>query len=297
MAAVAAEALASATSGAVGSVLSKFLTYPMDLMKVKMSVKKQGETFGSVVAAMRRQGGLKAFYVGLSPKLVRSGAQKFLYFYTYSALMQLHARWAAGARLGVGTNLLLGLLADWFSIHVVVPLDLITTQRQTTKDEEGIGAILARIYNAEGLSGFYKGTSGFMSGSIQPAVQFTIYDQIRQLWMRLVVAGPGLDSGGELSAGVAFLLGAGSRALSELLTYPTMVVQYVQMATPGRDDVWGELKGQGVLAVLLGVWRKGGVRSLYAGLGPQLGQAVLGAAIMMMTKEKISAAVRALIVN
>lgn len=252
-ASVAAEALANASSGAVGSVLSKFLTYPMDLLKVKMSVKQKGETFGSVIVAMNQEGGLGSFYVGLSPKLVRSGAQKFLYFYLYSALVQLHARWSAGARLGVGANLILGLLADWLSAPVVVPLDLVTTQRQTTKNES-IGAIVARIYRADGLAGFYKGCSGFMSGSIQPAVQFTIYDQIRHLWMRIAAV-----PGSELSASAAFLLGAGSRMLSELLTYPTMVVQYVQMAT---GDSWTDLKGQGVFAVLVGVYRQGGIPAL-----------------------------------
>ena len=250
---IAAEALANATSGAVGSVISKFLSYPMDLLKVKMSVKLPNETFGSVVASMQRQGGLRAFYVGLSPKLVRSGAQKFVYFYIYGALVQLYTRWKGVARLGVATNLFLGVLADWLSAPIIVPLDLVTTQRQTTKGES-TGTIVARIYRSRGVAGFYTGCTGYMSGSIQPACQFTIYDQIRHLYLRMVSV-----PGGELSASAAFLLGAGSRMLSELLTYPTMVVQNVQMATGER---WSDISGKSIGGILAGLYKQGGIPAL-----------------------------------
>ena len=81
-------------------------------------------------------------------------------------------------------------------------------------------AIIARIYRASGWKGFYDGWSAYMAGSIQPAIQFTAYDQVRVLYLRM--ASRGSANGAELTAAAAFLLGGSSRMFSELLTYPTM---------------------------------------------------------------------------
>ena len=72
---------------------------------------------------------------------------------------------------------------------------------------------------------------------------------------------------------------------------PHRVIQYCQQTTHHP------LRGRGIFGVFMGLWGTGGLRALYAGIYAQLGQAVLGAAIMMMTKESIAAGVRQLIVG
>ena len=101
----------------------------MDFLKVKLSVKREAENLRSIVNGIYTRAGLPGFYIGLGPKLAKSGAQKFVYFYVYEALIQFHAQFTGGAQLGVLLNLCLALLADYLCVPVVVPLDFLTTQR------------------------------------------------------------------------------------------------------------------------------------------------------------------------
>jgi len=57
------------------------------------------------------------------------------------------------------------------------------------------------------------------------------------------------------------------------------------------------LEHKGLLGVTKGILQREGFAGLYNGIIPQLGQAVLGAAIMMLAKEKITATVKALILG
>ena len=126
-----------------------------------------------------------------------------------------------------------------------------------------------------------------MAGSFQPAVQFTLYNQVR----RYLLLRAGAGAGAELGATVAFLLGGLSRAFSEMLTYPTLVVQYIQQSADHPD------KHKSIFGVAGGIWKREGLPGLYNGIVPQLGQAVLGAAIMMLAKEKVTNMTKAIVLG
>ena len=261
-------------------------SYPLDFMKVKLSLKKAGETAVSIVSGVLKQHGVSGLYLGITPKLAKSAAQKFVYFYFYEALLQVRQRLSPVPVSALG-NLGLALLADYGCVPIVVPLEAITTQVQTAGDGGGMVTTAARMYRRGGTGAFFEGWAAYMAGSFQPALQFGGYEQARNfLLLRSGAAGAA-----ELGATAAFLLGGGTRAVSELLTYPTLVVQYVQQSADHP------LKHKGVFGVAAGLWRTEGLAGLYNGIVPQLGQAVLGAAIMMLAREKVATGVRRLIVG
>ena len=98
----------------------------------------------------------------------------------------------------------------------------------------------ARMWKRKGVSEFFDGWSAYMAGSFQPAIQFTLYNQVR----RYLLLRSGLA---ELGGTMAFVLGGLSRAFSEVLTYPTLVVQYIQQTADHPD------KHKGLLGVAKGV--------------------------------------------
>jgi uncharacterized membrane protein YphA (DoxX/SURF4 family) len=251
---------------------------------VKLSVKTKGETWGSIVSGLIKQYGIRGLYIGITPKLFKSAAQKFIYFYLSEALMQIRLR-LSPLPVGALQELGLSLLADYGCVPIVVPLEAITTQCQTAGDDAGMLRTSGRMYRESGLGGFFDGWSAYMAGSFQPAIQFTLYNQVR----RYLLLSAGVS--GELGGAAAFLLGGFSRAVSEMLTYPTLVIQYIQQSADHED------KHKSVLGVAGGIWKREGFRGLYNGIVPQLGQAVLGAAIMMLAKEKVTNATKLLVLG
>ena len=155
---VALEAFASALAGALGSIVSKLCTYPLDFLKVKLSVKKKEETWGSIVSAVLKQYGVMGLYMGITPKLAKSAAQKFIYFYFSEALLQVRLR-LSPVPVGALQELGLSLLADYGCVPVVVPLEAITTQVQTSSDGAGMLRTAGRMYKQSGVGGFFDGWS------------------------------------------------------------------------------------------------------------------------------------------
>lgn len=110
-ASVALEAFASAAAGGLGSVVSKVFTYPLDFLKVKLSVKTKEETAGLIISGVLKEHGVLGLYKGISPKLAKSFAQKFIYFCLSEALLQIRFR-LSPVPVGALQELGLSLLAD-----------------------------------------------------------------------------------------------------------------------------------------------------------------------------------------
>ena len=53
------------------------------------------------------------------------------------------------------------------------------------------------------------------------------------------------------------------------------------------------LRGKSMITVLFQLVKEGGFWSLYNGIGPQLAQAMVSTALLMMVKERVNGAVRA----
>eukprot|EP01044_Picomonas_judraskeda_P029059 COSAG03_NODE_9899_length_687_cov_0.965986_1_plen_202_part_01 len=200
---------------------------------------------GSIVSGLIKQYGIRGLYIGITPKLFKSAAQKFIYFYLSEALMQIRLR-LSPLPVGALQELGLSLLADYGCVPIVVPLEAITTQCQTAGDDAGMLRTSGRMYRESGLGGFFDGWSAYMAGSFQPAIQFTLYNQVR----RYLLLSAGVS--GELGGAAAFLLGGFSRAVSEMLTYPTLVIQYIQQSADHED------KHKSVLGVAGGIWKREG---------------------------------------
>ena len=70
------ESLATACSGAVSAAAAKIIVYPLDWMKLRLSVRKPNESAKSIVTTALKERGILGVYQGLGPRIVRTAAQK-----------------------------------------------------------------------------------------------------------------------------------------------------------------------------------------------------------------------------
>ena len=142
--------------------------------------------------------------------------------------------------------------------------------------------------------------------TINPAIQFMIFDKLKQWWApnaalktppRQVKRSRLAQDTREdvqtkpvakLSSAATFVIGALAKIVATLVTYPYVLARVRMQVSRKRKTT---------LQVLAQVLRKSGVRGLYAGLQAQLVKSVLFSALLFMAKEKISHLTRSLLMK
>ena len=130
----------------------------------------------------------------------------------------------------------------------------------------------------------YSGLGASLALTINPAIQYTVFEQLRQKLM--IVHNARAQRRGilkpvvELSMFDAFVLGAASKATATMLTYPLVRAKVLQKAGTREED------RRSLLGTLKRVHREEGVSGMYKGLDAQLVKTVLAGALTMTIKEK-----------
>jgi hypothetical protein len=174
-------------------------------MRAAFMTKSPQESNSDVLARITKRG----WYTGLNAKMSKSVTQKTLYFFLFKGLSQLHGQLFNNGKESAATNVLLtiGYLAELLGIPVVAPLETITVQIQTGSGNETMLDVIRRVLRMKGVGGFYGAMDGYVIGAVQPAIQFTIYEQVKRYWLLGRTAQV-------LSAAEAFWLGASSKAVA-----------------------------------------------------------------------------------
>lgn len=175
---------------------------------------------------------------------------------------------------------------------MTLPIDCVTTAIQTDDKNRGAFVLLGTILSEKGIGGFYKGIQAYTVLCLKPAIQYTVYEQVK----KIVLAARRVNSNSRqlmdesLSAAEAFFLGMFARIVATMLTYPYLRAKVMLQSTYGDAKVKPTIPQ--MIAEQLS---SGGVWGLYQGIGPELTRGVFSAALMMMVKERIGVVVRGLI--
>jgi len=141
---------------------------------------------------------------------------------------------------------------------------------------DGVLDAIAKISQTEGLSTLWSSTLPSLVLVSNPALQFMIYELLKREAMQLLQTN-------QLSGTVVFLLGAISKSISTVATYPLQVVQSKQRY--GTE----EAKKMSMIEIMRWIVRRHGLPGLYKGLESKLLQTVLTTALMYLCYEKIAA--------
>ncbi|XP_066303608.1 solute carrier family 25 member 16-like [Branchiostoma lanceolatum] len=197
--------LAKLLAGSLGGMAAVILTYPLDMVRVRLMFQVKGEhlyegiwhTFRTIWA---REGGILAFYRGFVPTLIGMVPYSGLSFFTFDTLKQLllesgprillqHGRHDDDRALRAPVNLVLGGVAGAIAQTVSYPLDVTRRRMQlavlTSNAEKFSGCVrtLLTVYRTDGVKhGLYRGISvNYLRVIPQVAMSFCVYEMCKQL--------------------------------------------------------------------------------------------------------------------
>ncbi|KAF8394428.1 hypothetical protein HHK36_020636 [Tetracentron sinense] len=270
------ESIAEATSGAIGSLLSTTILYPLDTCKTKYQaeVRTHGqqkyrsycdlamftvlmiELFdcwefyfflgldlslfcGNLSDVLREAISTRqvlSLYQGLGTKNLQSFISQFVYFYGYSYFKRLYLGRSGSKSIGTKANLIVAAAAGACTVIVTQPLDTASSRIQTSAFGKSKG--LWQILSEGTWSEAFDGLAISLLLTSNPAIQYTVFDQLKQ---RLLKGKQGNKTGTEssteaLSAFSAFMLGAVSKSIATFLTYPAIRCKVTIQAAESNDD-------------------------------------------------------------
>ena len=133
-----------------------------------------------------------------------------------------------------------------------------------------------RIYQNEGLSGFYRGLVPSLFGISHGALQFMAYEQMKKY--RYAHLSPGQK---DLSNLDVFVASALSKIFAGSLTYPYQLIR-ARLQIYDADKFY-----KSATDVVVQVWKQEGITGFYKGLGPNLLRVVPSNCVTFLVYENI----------
>lgn len=254
---------------------------------------KDGELrYKSVVDALTqiyRKKGILGWYHGLISSILGSAAQNFSYFYWYTIVKRMYARFyrhIPNHRSGTVTELFLGALAAAISQMFTMPIGVITTQQQTDKHHKGLVQLTREVLEHDGITGLWKGLRVSLVLCVNPSITYGSYERLKQvLYANKEYLGP-LES---------FSIGVIAKSMATLATQPLIVSKAMlqKKSHPGSEDE--DIKFDSFQQALVHLWHTEKLAGLYKGIAPQLVKGVFVQGLLFMFKDQIDLAFLALL--
>ncbi|GAV63170.1 Mito_carr domain-containing protein [Cephalotus follicularis] len=291
------ESISEATSGAIGSLLSTTILYPLDTCKTRYQAEARAHgqqkyrNLSDVFWEALSSGKVLSLYQGLGTKNLQSFIAQFVYFYGYSYFKKLYLEKSGSQSIGTKANLIIAAAAGACTAIVIQPLDTASSRMQTSAFGKSKG--LWKTLSEGNWSDAFDGLGISLLLTTNPAIQYTVFDQLKQRIVKRNQKKAAKGSSPEaLSAFSAFVLGAISKSIATFLTYPAIRCKVViQAADPNDDETKKALpkSRKTVPRVMYAIWRREGALGFFKGLHAQILKTVLSSALLLMIKEKITA--------
>lgn len=145
-------------NGALTGVASVCFTLPFQVLSTKMKVKKNPDTkFTEIIREIYQSEGIKGFYRGLFPNLIRAPLRNGVFFPSLSLSHKFLIKRGVNKNL---TYFLSSAFAMSMSCLLINPIVVISTRKEASTSKEpnkSIGKELIEIKNNEGYKGLFKG--------------------------------------------------------------------------------------------------------------------------------------------
>lgn len=192
-----------AIAGSTAGLFSKTLMQPIDLIKTRMQVQDgrgKNEYKGIVDAfrsVVRNEGVINGLYRGLSANLIGSGVSWGCYFFAYNHFKEMYRRqfhYASKDKLPPYAHLACAAATGGVTSFVTNPIWLIKVRLQlqgkevtdSTRVYRGVTDALVRIVRDEGVLALWRGLGPALVLTINPALQFTFYEQLKRFTAQYV---------------------------------------------------------------------------------------------------------------
>ncbi|ORZ25344.1 mitochondrial carrier domain-containing protein [Absidia repens] len=283
-----------AFAGSAGAMFALALVYPLDIIKTRIQVQakhdnvdsKDQEHYDSAwdgICQIVAKDGLGGLYAGLGSSLIGTASTNFTYFYCYSFIReQYNVKFnsARGGTLSTGMELLLGAAAGALTTLITTPVSVVTTRQQTlpAEEREGVVKTCQSIIAEEGVAGLWRGIRPSLVLCVNPAITYGSFEKIKQFVLNLLKTSV-------LSSGAAFGVGALSKTLATVITYPYIMAKVRMQWKPSKEMAEKVDAYKGAFDVLARVMKQEGFFGWYKGMSTQITKAVLSQALLFMMKD------------
>ncbi|EAW08604.1 putative mitochondrial folate carrier protein Flx1 [Aspergillus clavatus NRRL 1] len=271
-------------AGFTAGIVSTLCLHPLDLIKTRLQVDRSSHSqIGGSIRVIREisqhEGGLPAFYRGLTPNLIGNSTSWALYFLCYGNIKDAlqSIRDCRESELTSSDYFVASGLAGLTTSVLTNPIWVIKTRMLST-GSKAPGAYVSftsgvmQIYRSEGITGFYRGLLPALFGVSHGALQFMAYERLKVYRSQMVpVLRPGndsADSGGGPTRRLGnldfFVFSSLSKIFAGSVTYPYQVLRS-RLQTYDAHLVY---RSAGDAAMQ--IWKKEGLAGFYKGLGPNL---------------------------
>ncbi|KAI7869500.1 mitochondrial carrier domain-containing protein [Spinellus fusiger] len=279
-----------AVAGAAGAMFALAVVYPLDIIKTRIQVQAKNdktlamdEHYSSALDGILKivqKEGLGGLYTGLGGSLIGTATTNFTYFYFYSLLRDLYnKRRQSTATPSTSFELLLGAAAGALTTLVTTPVSVITTRQQTlpANEREKLLKTFQSVLEEEGMAGLWRGIRPSLVLCVNPAITYGSFERIKDIVLGLLKT--------SLSPAIAFWVGALSKTLATVVTYPYIMAKVRLQWKPSKDMKEHTVAYRGALDVLGRVLKTDGVFGWYKGMSTQITKAVLSQALLFMMKD------------
>lgn len=295
-----------AVAGAGAGAIAATFVCPLDVVKTRFQVYgNSGGIYsgsqGSIVVGTLRQilkdEGFRGLYRGLSPTMFALLPNWAVYFTVYGHLKShLGTEYISTdeqghevriKKLTLGANILAAAGAGAATNITTNSLWVVKTRLQTQQLRPGrvpytstVGA-LRRIYFEEGIRGLYSGIIPALAGISHVAVQFPVYESLKERFAEKKGANPNKPMN---SVDIA-LASSLSKIIASTLTYPHEVVR--SRMQEQSHSKYAELQYKGVMDCIRKVYIKEGILGFYSGCATNLMRTTPAAVITFTSYEYI----------
>ncbi|KAJ0114928.1 mitochondrial folate carrier protein [Diaporthe amygdali] len=277
-------------AGLSAGIVSTLIVHPLDLIKTRLQVSLQtttGSTKSRPLSTMdvvrsfkKSKNPIAAAYRGLPINLVANSAGWACFFH-FKAIFEdaIAAQNAYGLTSGdklsgMGYFVASG-LAGIATSCITNPLWLLrtritSTDRSVAEAYPNMRVGAARVYQGEGWRGFYKGLGTSLIGTSHGAIQFAMYEPLRNAyftWKGKQAREAGLGEKAavdeKMSNEATLTIATASKVIASVATFPHQVVRNRLQNQYGANRY-----GAGISGVVRNMWHEGGFKVFYRGIVP-----------------------------
>lgn len=274
--------LVESTAGFTAGIVSTLAVHPFDVVKTRLQIEQSvqarpGNSWRVIrqIANEAWHEGLhghgkikdsaqvvRSFYRGLMPNMIGNSVSWGLYFMWYGKIKDLisSARTSHGGRNLSSSDYFLasgvsGILTAITTNPIwVIKTRMLSTARNSPGAYRSITHGTIDLYRSEGIKGFYRGLLPSLFGVSHGAIQFMVYERLKDHW------GMSREGGKQGLTNMDYLyLSATSKMFAGSITYPYQVVRARLQTYDAKANY------NGVGDVMKQVWRKEGLRGFYKG--------------------------------
>ncbi|KAL8655189.1 MAG: hypothetical protein Q9226_003149 [Calogaya cf. arnoldii] len=272
--------LRSFGAGGVGGVCAVLVGHPFDLVKVRLQTAEKGVYSGAIDVVRKtvaREGLVRGLYAGVSAPLVGVTPMFAVSFWGFDVGKSLVRSFSPSTNSQTLFTIAQVSAAGFFS---AIPMTLITAPFERVKvllqiqGQKNLGPgekpkysggvdVVRQLYKEGGIKSVFRGSAMTLArdgpGS---AAYFATYEYVKR---RLTPKDEAGNLSGELSLTAVMTAGGAAGVAMWIPVFPIDTVKSRLQSADGRPTIGGTISG---------LWRSGGFKAFFPGIGPAMARAV-----------------------